>query len=57
MIQAGVSVELLQELGGWESREMVMRYAHLSRDHLIDAINKINETKTPTSLTEIKKAS
>ena len=40
MIQAGVSVELLQELGGWESREMVMRYAHLSKDHLIDAIQK-----------------
>jgi hypothetical protein len=24
----------LQELGGWESTEMVRRYAHLAADHL-----------------------
>ena len=24
----------LQELGGWESAEMVRRYAHLAADHL-----------------------
>ena len=25
---------VLQELGGWESPEMVRRYAHLSAEHL-----------------------
>jgi beta-glucosidase/6-phospho-beta-glucosidase/beta-galactosidase len=25
---------VLQELGGWESSEMVRRYAHLGQDHI-----------------------
>ena len=29
MRQAGVGLEDRQQLGGWESRDMVMRYAHL----------------------------
>jgi integrase len=33
-IQAGTPLHILQELGGWESVEMVRRYAHLSADHL-----------------------
>ena len=32
--QAGTPLNVLQELGGWESVEMVRRYAHLSGDHL-----------------------
>jgi len=28
-VQAGTSLYLLQKLGGWESLEMVQRYAHL----------------------------
>jgi integrase len=32
--QAGVGLDDLQELGGWESREMVQRYAHLNVEHL-----------------------
>jgi len=27
-------MSVLQELGGWESAEMVRRYAHFSPDHL-----------------------
>lgn len=46
--QAGVSLDVLQELGGWESQEMVMRYAHLSTDHLRDYVMKIEGTKSPT---------
>lgn len=32
--QAGTPSNVLQELGGWESVEMVRRYAHLSGEHL-----------------------
>lgn len=34
MRQAGVGLDDLQELGGWENRQMVQRYAHLDVDHL-----------------------
>lgn len=34
LIQSGVGLAELQELGGWESVEMVRRYAHLAPDHL-----------------------
>ena len=30
----GTPLFALQELGGWESAEMVRRYAHLAADHL-----------------------
>ena len=33
-VQAGTPLHVLQELGGWESSDMVRRYAHLSSDHL-----------------------
>lgn len=33
-IQSGTPLFALQELGGWESAEMVRRYAHLAADHL-----------------------
>ena len=33
-VQQGTPLHVLQELGGWESSEMVRRYAHLSADHL-----------------------
>ncbi len=32
--QRGTPLNVLQELGGWESVEMVRRYAHLNSDHL-----------------------
>ncbi|SUB81985.1 site-specific tyrosine recombinase XerC [Pragia fontium] len=34
LIQSGVPDSVLKELGGWESVEMVKRYAHLSPSHL-----------------------
>lgn len=40
MIQNGCPIHVLQELGGWESPEMVQRYAHLSSEHLMQYINK-----------------
>ena len=33
-VQGGTPLFALQELGGWESSEMVRRYAHLAADHL-----------------------
>lgn len=35
-VQAGTPLHVLQELGGWESIEMVRRYAHFSADHLAE---------------------
>lgn len=34
-VQGGTPLAVLQELGGWESTEMVRRYAHLSSDQLL----------------------
>ena len=33
-MQNGTPLYALQEMGGWESPEMVRRYAHLSSEHL-----------------------
>jgi integrase len=33
-VQNGTPLYALQELGGWESPEMVRRYAHFSAEHL-----------------------
>jgi integrase len=40
-VQSGTSLQELQQLGGWSSFEMVLRYAHLSSDHLRNAANRI----------------
>ena len=34
LAQKGVPIHTLKEMGGWESLEMVQRYAHLSSEHL-----------------------
>ena len=41
-VQNGTSLQELQQLGGWSSFEMVLRYAHLSGDRLRNAANRIN---------------
>lgn len=40
-VQNGTSLQELQQLGGWSSFEMVLRYAHLSSDLLKKAANRI----------------
>ena len=40
-VQNGTSLQELQQLGGWSSFDMVLRYAHLSGDHLSNAANRI----------------
>ena len=42
LIQAGVPLSALQEMGGWESIEMVRRYAHLAPNHLTEHARKID---------------
>lgn len=50
LVQSGIPLSVLQEMGGWESIEMVKRYAHLSPIHLqehaqnIDDILNLNST-------------
>ena len=43
-VQSGTSLQELQQLGGWSSFEMVLRYAHLSSNHLKDAAERIAGT-------------
>jgi integrase len=39
--QAGTPLNVLQEMGGWASADMVRRYAHLSVTHLRDHAERI----------------
>jgi len=43
-VQNGTSLQELQELGGWASLDMVMRYAHLGADHLKSAASRLDGT-------------
>lgn len=40
-VQAEMSLHVLQEIGGWESVEMVTRFAHLSCDYLVEYLNRM----------------
>ncbi|MEM8280189.1 site-specific integrase [Morganella morganii] len=42
LIQSGVPLSVLQEMGGWESVEMVRRYAHLAPNHLTQHAKQID---------------
>ena len=44
-VQAGTPLYVLQELGGWESVEMVRRYAHLSTAHLVGYVDRLSGLK------------
>jgi len=57
-VQAGTPLMVLKELGGWETIEMVQKYAHLGQSHLAAHANVVTfwsqwagslttETKTP----------
>jgi integrase len=41
-VQAGTPLHALQELGGWQSAEMVRKYAHLSTDHLAEYVTRLS---------------
>jgi len=52
-VMSGTRLQELMELGGWKSFEMVLRYAHLAREHLSQAAGRIERAweiveKNPT---------
>ncbi|MCD6934217.1 tyrosine-type recombinase/integrase [Escherichia coli] len=48
LVQAGVPLSVLQEMGGWESIEMVRRYAHLAPNHLTEHARQIDAILNPS---------
>lgn len=44
-VQNGTPLHALQELGGWESSEMVRRYAHFSAEHLAPYADRLCELR------------
>ena len=46
-VQNGTPLHELQQLGGWSNYEMVLRYAHISSDHLKVAAERIHDTFLP----------
>jgi len=59
-VQSGTPLNILQELGGWNTYEMVLRYAHLAPEHLAEYAANISGTPEHifghTKTTGIKKA-
>lgn len=51
--QAGTPLHALQELGGWESAEMVRKYAHLSSDHLAAYVDRVSSGLTVVKPEEV----
>lgn len=47
MVQAGVSLQALMELGGWHEYSMVLRYAHLAPSHLADSAALVPQPGKP----------
>jgi integrase len=41
-VQAGTPLPMLQELGGWQVLEMVLKYAHLASDHLAPYVDRMS---------------
>lgn len=54
-VQAGTPIYELQELGGWESADMVRRYAHLAPEHLAKAAARIVSTGTKMAAVQNEK--
>lgn len=46
-VQQGTPLAVLQELGGWESSEMVRRYAHLGNQHTAVYANQLSLQPDP----------
>jgi integrase len=44
-VQQGTPLYALQEMGGWESPEMVRRYAHLSAEHLAPYADRLQPVR------------
>ena len=55
-VQAGTPLNVLQELGGWADFSMVLRYAHLSNDHLMAYADNVSEKGAVTNLLQVTNA-
>lgn len=55
-VQAGTPLFTLKELGGWETLEMVKKYAHLNANHMLDFANNVTITAHNTNDTLNKAA-
>lgn len=55
LAQQGAPMNVLQELGGWESEEMVRRYAHLSKPQLLEHAELVSNVPIGTNLAHPKK--
>jgi integrase len=55
-VQRGTPLHVLQELGGWQSAEMVRRYAHLAPEHLAEWVDKQEPFRTNGSADKKKPA-
>ena len=56
LVQHGTPLNVVQEMGAWESAEMVRRYAHLAPAHLVKhaevVANLLSDTNTAQSAKE-----
>jgi integrase len=53
-IQNNTPIPILKELGGWSDSKMVMRYAHLSSEHLREYGNNSNFNRKNRGLVSVK---
>ena len=56
LVMAGVDLRTIQELGGWKSLDMVMRYSHLSPQHKAEAVEAMCLDTIWTQTAEAKTA-
>ena len=54
-VQSGTPLHILKELGGWADLDMVLRYAHLSSDHLSGHAANIENRNHDTNTTQAQK--
>lgn len=46
-VQSGTPIQVLKELGGWKTLDMVQRYAHLAPDHLAQYAKNVDRKLAP----------
>ena len=54
LVQNGISLYELKEMGGWQSLEMVQKYAHLDNENLHTQAAKIDSLMTDTCQKNVK---
>ena len=55
LAMAGIDLRTIQDLGGWKSLDLVMRYSHLSPNHKAHAVESISRKNFTTSFTTVGK--